>query len=51
MFDVCECFALCKFVSGPILWFLDNLWFDDLHTEQIGDKLNIVFSHDVILCG
>ena len=23
-------FCLCKFVSGLILWFLDNLWFDDL---------------------
>ena len=24
------CFVLCKFVSGLILWFMDNLWFDDL---------------------
>ena len=22
--------VLCGFVSGLILWFLDNLWFDDL---------------------
>ena len=22
--DVCVCFILCKFVSGLILWFLDN---------------------------
>ena len=26
-------FVLCGFVSGLILWFLDNLWFDDLHAE------------------
>ena len=30
---------------------LDNLWFDDLRAEYIGDRLNIVFSPDVILCG
>ena len=24
---------LCKFVSGLILWFMDNLWFDDLRAE------------------
>ena len=23
-------FVLCEFVSGLILWLLDNLWFDDL---------------------
>ena len=23
------CFVLCKFVSGLILWFMDNLWFDN----------------------
>ena len=51
MFDVCVYFVLCKFVSGLILWFMDNLWFDDLLAEQIGDRLNIVFSRDVILCG
>ena len=51
MFDVCDCFVSCKFVSGLILWFMDNLWFDDLRAEQIGDSLNIVFSRDVILCG
>ena len=27
------CFVLFKFVSGLILWFLDNLWFDDLRAE------------------
>ena len=32
-FDVCVCFVLCKLVSGLILWFLGNLWFDDLCTE------------------
>ena len=25
--------VLCKFMSALILWFLDNLWFDDLHAE------------------
>ena len=33
VFNVCVCFVLCKFVSGLILWFLDNLWFDDLSAE------------------
>ena len=33
VFDVCVCFVLCKFVSGLILWFMDNLWFDDLCAE------------------
>ena len=33
VFDVCVCFVLCKFVSGLILWFMDNLWFDDLRAE------------------
>ena len=27
------CFVLYKFVSGLILWFMDNLWFDDLRAE------------------
>ena len=31
--DVCVCFVLCKFESGLILWFMDNLLFDDLHAE------------------
>ena len=44
-------YVLCKFVSGLILWFLYNLWFDDLRAESIGDRLNIVFSRDVIFCG
>ena len=26
-------FCLCKFVSGLILWFWDNLWFGDLRAE------------------
>ena len=30
LFDVYVCFVLCNFVSGLILWFGDNLWFDDL---------------------
>ena len=51
MFDNCVCFGLCKFVLGLILWFGDNLWFDGLRAEWIGDRLNIYFSRDVILCG
>ena len=31
--DVCVCFVLCKFVSCLILWFVDDLWFDDLRAE------------------
>ena len=50
MFDVCVCFVLCKFVSGLIVFF-DNLWFDDLRAEEIGDRLNFGFSRDVILFG
>ena len=26
-------YVFCKFVSGLILWFGDNLWFDDLLAE------------------
>ena len=44
-------FVLCKFVSCLLLWFVDDLWFDDLRAEKIGDGLNIVFSHGVTLCG
>ena len=33
VFDVYVCFVLCKFVSGLILWFMDNFWFDDLRAE------------------
>ena len=33
MSDVCVCFVLCKFVSSLILWFVDDLWFDDLRAE------------------
>ena len=33
VFDVCVCFVLCKCVPGLILWFMDNLWFDDLREE------------------
>ena len=51
MFDVCVFFGLCGLVSGLILWFLDDLWFDDLRTEYTGDRLNIVFSRNVIFCG
>ena len=30
----CLCmFCLCKFMSGLILWFMDNLWFDNLRAE------------------
>ena len=51
MSDVCVCFVLCKFVSCLILWFVDDLWFDDLRAESIGDGLNIVFSHDLTPSG
>ena len=26
-------YVFCKFVSGLILWFLDNLWFEGLRAE------------------
>ena len=29
----CVCFVICKDVSGLILRFLGNLWFDDLCEE------------------
>ena len=51
VFDVCVCFVLCKFVSGLVLGCLDNLWFDDLREEWIEERLDIVSSRDVILCG
>ena len=35
VFDVCACFVLCKFVSGLILWFSGNLWFDDSYADEI----------------
>ena len=46
-------YVFCTFVSGLILLFLDNLWFDDLRAgfKKKGDRLNIVFSPDVILRG
>ena len=33
VFDIYVGFVLCKFVSGLILWFLENLLFDDLCAE------------------
>ena len=33
VFAVCVFFVLCGFVSGLILWFLDDLWFDDLRAD------------------
>ena len=32
---LCSMFVhvLSKFVSEPILWFMDNLWFDDFRAE------------------
>ena len=32
---VCVCFVLWKFVSCLILWFVDDLWFDDLGAESV----------------
>ena len=26
-------YVFCKFVSGLILWVLDDMWFDDLRAE------------------
>ena len=40
-----------EFVSGLILWFMENSWFDDLRAEWTADRLNIGFGRDVILCG
>ena len=40
---VCVCLSVC--LGG------DNLWFDDLRAECIEDRVNIVFSPDVIICG
>ena len=51
MFDVCVCFVLCIFVSGLILLCLENLQFDNLCADYIGDGLKFVFSPDVIICG
>ena len=52
---VCSMFVYVLFYvnlcTGLILRFLNNLWFDDLRAELIVDRLNIVFSRDVILCG
>ena len=44
-------YVLCKFVSGLILWFLNNLWFDGLRAGWMGDRLNIDYSRNIILCG
>ena len=44
-------YVLCKFVYGTDFVVFKIFWFDDLRAELIGDRLNIVFSHDVILCG
>ena len=30
---------------------LDSLWFDDSRAEYMGDRVNVVFGRDVILCG
>ena len=52
---LCSMFVYVLFYVGlctePILWVLNNLWFDDLRAEKIGDRLSIVFSRDVILYG
>ena len=44
-------YDLCKCVPRLILLLLDNLWFNDLHAEFTGDRLNIVNSPDVIHFG
>ena len=45
------CFVLYKFVSGLVLWSVENLWFDDLCTEKLGVRLKFVFGPDIILYG
>ena len=40
----CVCSVLCKFVSGLILWFLENLWFGDLCAKLTGDWLKFVLA-------
>ena len=45
-----SCFVVVGIVL-LILWFMDNLWFDDLRAVLIGDCFNIVFSRDIIICG
>ena len=45
-----SCFVVVGIVL-LILWFMDNLRFDDLRAVLIGDCFNIVFSRDIIICG
>ena len=33
VFNVCVCLVLCEFLLGLILWFGENLYFDDLCAE------------------
>ena len=47
----CLCMFYVNLCTGLILRFLNNLWFDDLRAELIVDRLNIVFSRDVIHYG
>ena len=43
-------YVFCTFVSGLIVLFFDNLWFDlRVLGTKIGDRLNVVFSLNVIL--
>ena len=49
VFDVCVCcFWVCVRTDSVVL---DDLWFDDLRAEWVGERFNIAFGHDVILCG
>ena len=46
-----QSYCHAEFVLGLILWFWDNLWFDDLRVEKIRDRLNIISSRGEILFG
>ena len=50
VYDVCVCFVLCKFVSGLILWLLENLWFDYVCRVN-WRQTEVCFSPDVICFG
>ena len=43
--------VLYGFVLELVLWILENVRFDDLCAEQLGNRLKFVFNPDIILCG
>ena len=44
-------FVLCEFVLGLILLICENLRFDDLCAEWLGDRLKFVLGPNIIICG